>query len=494
MYYKLTKQLQRIYDLLNTLIDADKPLSKQEASRQINCSRPTLDKTIVDANLLISKFTTIEYVDNGLFLSKKDHLNKRQVSALISNQTFMVQFLSDLLLGNVETLEDWAAKYYYSISVAYRHSRELTAYLKQVGIELINENNYWYLSGDAWQIRFFYLQMLKEKAVVDDLWVFQDLDYNVLNKFVKLVAQELEVFLSPAVEYFYTIITAVHLSMTDNPYAVESIDDEKFKFLLEDHAFDNPLELIEDYLDRPLTFDEKAMLVSSIELFPVKYLSEAAMHRRVIHSSMTDHNVYQLALDASQAFYPQNSSLRMMVSFIDAFAPLQLLESYHEFNYDSKTTSLSSQLKKLAGTDFNRKIVKMKTRIKDKKYAKHYFRNQVMLNQQLYIIYKTFSQENILEPVRVTFLSEKGFVKEQFYRQQFLSLFSDDRLEYVSAQEVHQNNLWSAIDLVVTDFTLARFAYDGRIVYINEMVTPDSLKKLESIILELELAKMQKEF
>ena len=117
-----------------------------------------------------------------------------------------------------------------------------------------------------------------------------------------------------------------------------------------------------------------------------------------------------------------------------------------------------------------------------------------MLNQQLYIIYKTFSQENILEPVRVTFLSEKGFVKEQFYRQQFLSLFSDDRLEYVSAQEVHQNNLWSAIDLVVTDFTLARFAYDGRIVYINEMITPDSLKKLESIILELELAKMQKEF
>lgn len=492
MYYKLTKQLQRIYDLLNALIDEDKPLSKQEASRLTNCSRPTLDKTIVDANSLISEFSQIEYVDNGLFLSKSGYLNKRQVSALISNQTFMVQFLSDLLLGNVETLEDWAAKYFYSNSVAYRHSRELTTYLKRIGIHLINENNYWYLSGDSWQIRFFYLQMLKEKAVVDDLWVFQDLDYNVLNKFVKLVSQELELFLSPAVEYFYTIITAVHLSMSENPYAVESIDDEKFKFLLEDHAFDKPLKLLETYLERPLTKNEKVMLISSIELFPVKYLSEAAMHRRLLHSYVTDYNIHQLALDAHNVFYPENQHIRMIVNFIDAFAPLQLVDSYHEFNYDQNYPSMTRRLKLLAGADFNKKIEEFKESIKDKQYAKHYFKNEQVLNQQLYVIYKTFSNGNQSQAITVTFLSEKGFVKEQFYRQQFLSLFADERLEYISAQEVHQNNLWSGIDLIVTDFTLARFDYDGRVVYINEMVTPDNLKKLEAIIIDIEIAKIMK--
>lgn len=492
MYYKLTKQLQRMYDLLNALIDANKPISKQEASQQTKCSRPTLDNTIDDANRLISGFTQIEYVDNGLILSKNGYLNKRQVSALISNQTFMVQFLSDLLLGKVETLESWAAKYYYSISVAYRHSRKLTAYLARIGIQLINENNYWYLRGDSWQIRFFYLQMLKEKAVVDDLWIFQELDYQVLNKFVKLVTQELELFLTPPVEYFYTLITAVHLSMTENPYAIESIDDEKFKFLLEDHAFDKPLSLLEKYLGRALTSNEKAMLISSIELFPVKYLSEAAMHRRLIHSSMTDHDVYQLAMVACDVFYPENSNLRMTVNFIDIFSPLQLLDSYHEFNYNQNYYNQIRKFNKMVGSDFIGKIRELKERIKDKTYGNHYFRNEDVLNQQLYVLYKAFSRENLLEPIRVTFLSEKGFVQEQFYRQQFLSLFADDRLEYISAQEVHQNNLWSGIDLIVTDFTLARYDYVGRVVYINEMVTPDNLKKIEAIIVDLEITKMLK--
>lgn len=490
--YKLTKQLQRIYDLLNALIDANRPLSKQEAACEIKCSRPTLDKAIADANILISNFTKIEYVDNGLFLSEDNPLNKRQVRALISNQTFMVKFLSDLLLGKVKALDKWADKYYYSPSVAYRHCRELTDYLEQIGIQLINDNNYWYLSGDSWQIRYFYLQILKEKAVVDDLWIFPDLDYSLLNKFVKLVSQELEVFLSPAVDYFYTLITAIHLSMTENPYAIETIDDEKFQFLLEDHAFDIPFKLLEDYLERPLTKNEKAMLISSIELFPVKYLSESAMHRRIIHSSMTDHNVYQLAMDACSVFYPQTSNIRMMVNIIDVFAPLQLVASYHEFNYNQDYSESATKLGMIAETDFYEKLSKLKEKIRGKEYAKHYFKNEEVLNRQLYISYKSFFSDSQSQPVIITFLSEKGFVKEHFYRQQLLSLFADNRLEYISVQEVHQNNLWSVIDLIVTDFTLSRFEYNGEIVYIHEMVTPENLKKLESVIVQLEIAKLLK--
>ncbi|MBE9387947.1 helix-turn-helix domain-containing protein [Vagococcus salmoninarum] len=491
MRYKLTKPYQRIFDLLNILLDANSPLSKFEVAEEIHCSRPTLDRTIIDANILIKEFSQIEFTNEGLFLAKSGYLNKRQVRSLISNETFVVQFLTDLLFGKFNKVEEWSEAKFHSPSVIYRKVKNLEFFLGRIGITLVNDESGLMLKGDSWRIRYLYFQIFKEKAIIDDHWPFKDFEYHVLLKFVKAVCAELEVRVSPIVEYFFSLMTAIHLVVSKSAYTEEIIKNERYLLLLNNHNFQQPLKELEAHIGGHFTEEEKAMLISSIELFPVTYETEAAMHRRVVHSTLSDHLMYHLAFQVYQIFHPREKDLTKFVQYLDIFTSLEMLNDFQVINFDG-AQSQPLHLERSRQTEiFMSKILQVEEKMKSLPYYGSYDTNRALIQQKLYFLFQTYAFMPNIEPLSVTIVSQEGHLKEKYYKHRLIDNFFSERIRTIDSQLVHEQDLWNEVDLILTDYTLSSFQKAKTIYYLDNDLTTNDIQKIDELVTRLEKARLK---
>lgn len=74
MSYEIGKGLSRQYLLLRQLHNSSVPLTKNDLSKELSCSRPTLNNTLILADNLIDRYGSIEKSSDGIILKEKKAL------------------------------------------------------------------------------------------------------------------------------------------------------------------------------------------------------------------------------------------------------------------------------------------------------------------------------------------------------------------------------------------------------------------------------------
>ncbi|WEG72602.1 helix-turn-helix domain-containing protein [Vagococcus intermedius] len=489
MIYQVKKPLQRAYELLNLLIEADQPLSKKEISTIIMCSRPTLDRAIVETNQLIQTYSMIEVDVAGVRLSEMHHLDKEQVKALVSRETFIMQFLCDILLGKIAKIEDWAKMKYYSSSVVYRNIRQVSQYLEEKNIILDNKDGIWRLEGEKWNIRYFYFELLKDHAVISDEWFFEKFDRLAILDFVRRVNLEFEIYLPPVVEYFYCLFIAIHLSVISSVNISDDwyYDNEK-PVIIDKERLNQAFAILEKRLGISLKKKDRLMLLQMLNFFPISYITDKSAKRRIRYAKEYSTEMYYLGNLAYHIFQGNEEELFRFTDYLDVFMPLQLLGTYPEIEYSEVKNKLINN-QELISPMFLEKIALLEASLKDKNYAAYYFDNKEVLFKKLYVLYKVYEQKNIKQELIVTFMSQHGAIQEEYYQNKVALALNIDKVNYIPIYDIQKNQLWDQVDLVITDYVLTEISQTVSVYYVDEKCLNSDIKKIASLLRKFAIKK-----
>lgn len=486
MDYIMTERLERHYKLLTLLLRSVQPQSKSKLAGILNCSRPTLNTTVTSANKLIKKHGEIITSAEGLELKLYQNFSQRQLRGIIIQQTLIFTFLNELFFTVNLSVNKWSALKYVSKSSAYKYRLEIENYLALIDLKLVNSKEEgMYLIGKEWQIRYLYLQLLKDVFLLDGKWPFADLDFLQTLDIVKEICALMGIYIGPILERQYALFIGIHIQrykLRKKKYPPQyELSKDKLAFFQQNKKMTKVLNRLEILCLMKLPDVERGMIIMTAEIFPTYFLSKEAMNRRLEVIKSFHSEAYHLALDCMviNNQEPNDQSIDFL-KYVEIFLPLMIVPYFQETSLEYFQSKKTDKFVNFPQIGYFQKVQLIERRMAKLPNSGFFKRNRKYVLTKLNQLYRSsrrsLQQEN---PVLLSIVSHQGPAQEERHADKLRAHLAGIAIKIMPSQEVYLTDMWRQIDLFIGDFKVMNLIKEDQFVLVDDELTKRSLLDIE---------------
>ncbi|CDF59521.1 mga helix-turn-helix domain protein [Carnobacterium maltaromaticum LMA28] len=455
MSYEIGKGLSRQYLLLRQLHNSSVPLTKNDLSKELNCSRPTLNNTLILADNLIDRYGSIEKSSDGIILKEKKSINDAFIKAIILKETVLYQFVYSFLFEKIVSIESWAFDHFMSTSYVYSKMKSIRAFLRENKLELVTGGEFITIEGSEHQIRFLFFQLFKHTSLIDEEWLFSKYNVKAIAQLSQDLAKELGIYFSPVCEYQFCIAVAINLQRSCNDYHGEPSERqwESWKYYQTQFNFNNAFSNFERKIGKKIEEAERINILYSIIQLPFRYSSYENAMSRIKNIKALVPESYQLAKELFALFHENPKTNYFGFAYLlDMFAVFSAIELYQDISV-VKLFSDEENEQLFANKELVKQVEDLISEYEEK--SDFYF---LKVNRQ-YLLKSIFQMNQFSERlrgiskvIRVTIISEKGYSQELKQGAKFLQQFTQNRIELINSLEVYFDEAHLNVDLILSDY------------------------------------------
>lgn len=474
-----------MYLVLKQLHNSSDPLTKNQLSKELNCSRPTLNNTLLLVSSMIEEYGSIEKVSDGIVLKEKVSINDAYIKALILKETVLYQFVYSLLFEKIVSIESWALDHFMSTSYVYGKMKSIRAFLNENKLELVTGGETVFIEGSEHQIRFIFFQLFKHTALVDKEWLFSEFDIKAIAQLSQDLAKELGIYFSPICEYQFCIAVGINLQRYRNGNKAEPNERQwqswehyqnKFNF---NHAFLD----FERKIGKSIDEAEKINILYSIIQLPFRYSSYENAMSRIENIKTLAPESYRLAEEVFNLFHENPKTNYFGFAYLlDMFAVFSAIELYQDISV-VKLFSIEDNEQLFEDQELVKQVEELIKKYETKPKFSFLKLNHAFLLKSIFQM-NQFSErlQGINKVIRVTIISEKGYSQELKLGEKFSQQFTQDRIELINASEVFFDADLLNVDLILSDYYPVQNNVEFPLFLWNSEPTEKDFKLLEKRI------------
>ncbi|MBC1227108.1 helix-turn-helix domain-containing protein [Listeria booriae] len=441
--------------LLNYLFNNEDNILKKDLAQKLSLSLVTLNTYVDEINEELSDFIRITRRDGRYFLDRRQDVNFDSLTAYMITHSFSYEIILATLRDEKKDVKNWLESMPISQSAFYRKLQEFDNLLARSN--LILERSPVSIVGNELNIRFFYSHVLV-KAYPESGWVINDIDYRILERFIKHMERELGIYFSPSALKDYAVSLAVLLTRIKQGHFVQ-FDEYQAKYW-EDAAryydiknFD--FSLIQDVIGVPIPENELHILFIAQFLVPFSYYDKQKVLDRLSHKKEVLYvKPFRVLAEkiVDEIFKDKQYDIEML--------KIYLINYFVRFVFVSKTTHL------LDIDYFSRKITPVTYEKKEiERHVSQLIResgltmlrdNKGIIVQYIFDLFNVYMMDkHQKKQLRIKVVAKNGSVWEEYLKDVIQKQFPPGLITF--ANELDSKEHLPRYDLIISDYPIDNY-------------------------------------